>query len=66
MVYQNPTPEEPVAYTQVENGYYQFVLKNGETDKVLLARDPELIGKLHELTKIQLIFDEQNVVVGLA
>ena len=65
VIYQNPTPEAAVAYTQVENGYYQFVLKNGDADKTLLTRDPELIEKLQGLTQIKLIFDEQNVVVGL-
>ena len=66
VTYQNPNPGKTDAYTQVSNGYYSFRLKNGDTDKTLLARDSALIEKILSATEIKLIFDEQNVVVDIA
>lgn len=65
VTYVNPTPGDTDAYTPVANGYYSFRLTDEQVQRTFLARDVELVERVLSAEKIQLVFDEQNVVVDI-
>lgn len=64
--YVNPAAGDTTAYTQVENGFCQIVLLEGTTIKRLLTLNEEVAAEVLAQSTVQLLFNEQNVVVGVA
>lgn len=65
VVYQVPAPGNLDNYTAVKNDFYVFYLMSGTSMKNMLCRDPELIKQILSKTTVELLFNEQNVVVGI-
>ena len=66
VTYTVPDPGAGDIYIPVQNGFYSFGLYKNNTVKKLLSKDPELIGQIFKQKEVKLLFDEQNVVVGIA
>jgi hypothetical protein len=67
VTYVNPTPGATSNIKAVANGFYQVCLyKNGTEMKIMLAKDQATAEAVMALESMQLIFDEQNVIVGIA
>ena len=66
VVYMNPAAGDLTAYTQVENGFCQVTLLNGSTVKKVLTLNPEVAVEVLAQPTVKLLFNEQNVVVGVA
>ncbi len=54
------------AYSEVENGFYQMALLKGSTVKIMLALNEDVAKQVAERTTVKLLFNEQNVIVGIA
>lgn len=53
--------------TPVQNGFYSFMVKTDKgTTMTLLAKNEEIANEIIMLTSAKFLFDEQNVVVGIA
>jgi len=66
ITYINPTPGDTSACTAVANGFYQLALFKGTDLKIMLAIDQATAEEVLEQESMQLIFNEQNVIVGIA
>ena len=66
VTYFNPTPGDMTAYKAVANGFYQFYLLNGASLKPMLTNDKALAEQILNQETVKLIFNESNVVVGIA
>ena len=64
--YINPSAGDTAAYTQVENGFCQVVLLEGGRLKTILALNAEVAAEVLKQSSMKLLFNEQNVVVGVA
>lgn len=51
---------------EVENGYFAFILMDGATPKIMLAISKEVADAVLAQTSVKVLFNEQNVVVGIA
>lgn len=66
ITYLNPAPGTTTNYTEVANGFYQLALfKNGTDLKIMLAKDKATAEAVLAKDTMQLIFNEQNVIVGI-
>lgn len=64
--YLNPTPGVLTNCKEVANGFYQICLFKGGTEmKIMLAKDKATAEAVLALGTMELIFDEQNVIVGI-
>lgn len=66
ITYINPAVGDMTACKEVANGFYQFYLSNGTTLKAMLTKDKALAEEILKLDTVKLIFNESNVVVGIA
>ena len=67
VTYVNPTPGAASNIKAVANGFYQVCLyKNGTEMKIMLAKDQATAEAVMALESMQLLFDEQNVIIGIA
>ena len=66
--YTNLTPGDITAYTEGtgDNGLYCLVLASGSTTKKMLANSKETAEAVLSRTTMKLLFDERNVIVGIA
>jgi hypothetical protein len=65
VTYQNPWVGREDSIKQVENGFYAFQLYNGSKVKNCLAIDEATARAVMERAEVKLLFNEQNVVVGV-
>jgi len=63
--YTNPAPGNANAYRAVNNGFYAMQLLEGTSIKNILTISEDVAKEINALTTMQLIFNEQNVVVGV-
>lgn len=61
-----PTPGDLTACEAVANGYYSFTLVSDSGAKVCLAKDQETAELVLQRSTVKLLYNESNVVVGLA
>lgn len=66
VIYQVPDPGNVGALTPVKNDFYAFSLLRAGKPKNFLTKDVELGRQILQKDTVKLIFDEQNVVVGIA
>ena len=66
ITYLNPSVGDMTAYKEVANGFYQFYLLNGASLKAMLTKDKALAEEILSKESVKLIFNESNVVVGIA
>lgn len=66
VTYINPAVGDMTACKEVSNGFYQFYLLNGTTLKAMLTKDKALAEEILKLETVKLMFNESNVVVGIA
>ena len=66
VTYTNFTPGDMTKITPAANGFYAFQLLNGSNTKNFLAIDEATAKAVMEKTEVKLLFNEQNVVVGIA
>lgn len=66
VTYINPSVGDMSACTEVENGFYHFYLLKGTSLKSMLTRDKALAEEILQKETVKLMFDESNVVVGIA
>lgn len=52
-------------YTAAQNNFFAFQVLDGSSIKNLLCSDEELTRQILSKTQVQLVFNEQNVVVGI-
>ena len=64
--YINPKAGDTTAYTAVKNGYYQITMIAGTTVKDMLTSSEEVAQQVLAKTTMKLLFNEQNVIVGIA
>ena len=64
--YINPAAGDITAYTAVQNGYYQINLLTGSTLKTMLTSSEEVAQQVLAKPAAKLLFNEQNVIVGVA
>ena len=64
-VYQVMDPGNTGKYTAAENNFYAFQVLNGISIKNMLCKDEDLVKQILSKTTVELLFDEQNVVVGI-
>lgn len=66
ITYYNLTPGVTANTKEVENGFYQLCLyQDGTKMKIMLAKDQATAEAVLQLETMQLIFDEQNVIIGI-
>ena len=65
VTYQIPEPGNMDAIKPVQNGFYAIVLHNPGA-KNMLVKDMELATQIMQKDSVKLLFDEQNVIVGIA
>lgn len=66
VTYLNPTPGNLSSIEAVANGFYRLYLLEGSTLKTMLAKDQATAEAVMQKESMQLIFDEQYVIVGVA
>ena len=66
ITYINPTPGELSNCNPVANGFYQVGLFQDTAMKIMLAKDKETAEAVLALDSMKLLFNEQNVIVGIA
>ena len=64
--YTNPTPGYLTACVPVKNGFYQLTLLDGSKFRVFLVINEEVAHKVLQQTTVKPLFNEQNVIVGIA
>ena len=64
--YINPKAGDTTAYTAVQNGYYKITLLAGTTVKDMLTSSEEVAQQVLAKPAAKLLFNEQNVIVGVA
>lgn len=64
--YMNPVPGQLDAAKEVANGFYQVTLLKDGKVKIMLAADKAAAEAVLEQTTMKLLFDAQNVIVGVA
>ena len=64
--YINPTPGDLTKCTPVKNGFYQLTLLDGSRFRVFLVINEEVAHKVLEQNTVKPLFNEQNVIVGIA
>ncbi len=65
VTYRSLDPGNTSLYTKVENNFYAFQMLDGSKLKNFLCKDVALVEKILTKDSAQLIFDVQNVVVGI-
>lgn len=63
--YTNPIPGKLDGYRAVNNGFFALQLLDSMNIKNILTKSEDVAKQILEKTTVQLIFDEQNVVVGV-
>lgn len=67
VTYVNPAPGQPEACTEVANGFYQVMLMDSRMNtRILLAKDRATAEAVLAQDTVKLLFNEQNVIVGIA
>lgn len=66
VTYLNAQPGKTDNYNAVENDFFAFQLLSGAKIKNFLCKDEALVKQILEQTQVKLVFNEQNVVVGIA
>ena len=66
VVYQIPHPGDMSAIKAVQNSFYAIQLQNEKGVKNCLVKDVELAKQILQKETVTLLFDEQNVIVGIA
>ena len=67
VTYVNPAPGNASACTAVANGFYQLMLMDERMNaKIMLAKDLETAEAVLAQDTVKLLFNEQNVIVGIA
>ncbi len=64
--YLNPAAGDTTAYTPVKNGYFKITLLAGTTVKDMLTNSEEVAQQVLAKATMKLLFNEQNVIVGIA
>lgn len=65
VIYENPNPGNMDAAKPVQNGFYALQLKKGSSYKNMLTNDMQIANKIMQSSSVKLIFNEQNVIVGI-
>ena len=63
--YLNPTPGDTSQCVKVANDFWQIALLDGSNIKMMLVIDEATAHKVLEQSSMKLLFNEQNVVVGI-
>lgn len=67
VTYTNPAPGQLDACAEVANGFYQLMLMDGRMNtKIMLAKDRATAEAVLAQETVKLMFNEQNVIVGIA
>lgn len=64
--YTNKTPGDMSRITAVENGMYRLQLMQGTSIRTMLAINQKTAEEVIQKTTMKLLFDERNVIVGIA
>ena len=64
ITYQNPAPGAMTIY-EGENGYWYFELLHNSRLVRFLVRDKSLAEEISQMSSVQMLFDDYNVVVGI-
>ena len=65
VTYRGVDPGNTTLYSQVKNDFYAFQMLTGSQIKNFLCKDAALVERILAKDSVQLIFDVQNVVVGM-
>lgn len=66
VLYRIPKPGDMTAVQPAQNGFYALRLVGGSGIKNMLTNDMELAKQILQRDTVKLIFNEQNVIVGIA
>ena len=65
VTYENPAVGSAMTLQPLNNGFYSILLSDGNHYKTYMIKNEEVANEIIALDKMQLLFDESNVVVGV-